>query len=128
MNPRRLHSDTILSMVATVGCGIWVQSRFRLSSAAVPKPAASGSGAVAAILRAVPKPAASGSSVRSGYPPPRPDADLRVPLRERPPLRGHAEDHRGPRDHLPGVRRAGPAGVPPRRRALQGLRLLQHGL
>src|SRR5918994_4050753 len=57
-----------------------------------------------------------------------PDADLRVPLRQRPPLRGHAEDHRRPGDHLRELRCGRAARVPPRRRAFQGVRLLQHGL
>ena len=65
MKPRRLHSDTILSMVDDVGPASRGQSRF------------------APILRA-------------------PHADLRVPLRERPPVRGHAEDHGRPGDRLRG--------------------------
>src|SRR3954470_989749 len=56
------------------------------------------------------------------------DADLRVPLRERAPVRGDAEDHRRPGHAVRGVRRTGAAGVPSRGRALQGLRLLQHRL
>ena len=92
MKPRRLHSETILSIDDDGGL------RHR------------------------------GSSLGSGYPPARSDADLRVPLRERPPVRGHAEDHGRPGDGMRDLRGAGPAGLPPHRGPLQGLRLLQHGL
>src|SRR4051795_13120603 len=57
-----------------------------------------------------------------------PYADLRVPLRERPPLRGHAEDDRRAGHPVRGMRRAGAAGVPPGGGPLQGVRLLQHRL
>ena len=55
-------------------------------------------------------------------------ADLRVPLRERPPVRGHAEHVGRPADDLRGLRGAGPARLPPGRGALQGQGLLQHRL
>src|SRR5215207_9333868 len=68
-----------------------------------------------------------------GYHPPyactlRLNADLRVPLRERAPVRGDAEDRRSARDRVRDVRGAGRARLPPDRGALQGLGLLQHRL
>src|SRR5215216_4471866 len=56
------------------------------------------------------------------------DADLRVPLRERAPVRGDAEDRRPAGDGVPDVRGAGPARLSPDRGALQGVGLLQHRL
>ena len=57
-----------------------------------------------------------------------PHADLRVPLRERPHLRGVPVDVRRPGDRLRGVRRAGRARLPPGGRPLQGLGLLHDRL
>src|SRR4051812_26218758 len=89
MNPRRLQSATILSMVtASVVTG----------------------GTIAATYTQTPR------------------ADLRIPLRQRAHLRGHATHDRRSRDDLRGVRRPGAASVPPDRRSFQGFRLLQHRL
>src|SRR5215207_3952478 len=55
-------------------------------------------------------------------------ADLRVPLRERAPLRGDAADLRRAGDGVRGVRGPGDPRLPPDRGALQGVRLLQHRL
>ncbi|CAA9496018.1 MAG: Putative regulatory protein, FmdB, partial [uncultured Solirubrobacteraceae bacterium] len=55
-------------------------------------------------------------------------AHLRVPLRERPRLRGHAEDVGRPGHGVRDLRRPRAARLPPHRGALQGLGLLQHGL
>src|SRR5215217_3027298 len=68
-----------------------------------------------------------------GYHPPyactlRLNADLRVPLRERAPVRGDAEDRRPARHGVRDVRGAGRARLPPDRGALQALGLLPHRL
>src|SRR3954471_3755502 len=58
----------------------------------------------------------------------RPDADLRVPVRERAPVRGAAAHERRGADDVRGVRGAGAAGAAPGGRPLQGLGLLHDGL
>src|SRR3954465_14044610 len=55
-------------------------------------------------------------------------AHLRVPLRARPPVRGHAEDDRRPGPELHPLRGAGAARLSSRRGPLQGQGLLQHRL
>src|SRR4051794_28345640 len=90
MNPRRLQSATILSMVTA-------------------------------------SPVLTGGTIAATYTQPR-RADLRIPLRERSHIRGHAAHDRRSRDGLRGVWGPCPAGVPPDRRSLQGVRLLQHRL
>src|SRR5680860_1519226 len=100
MKPRRLQSATILSMVTTsAGIGDTLEE-------------------VAPDQRLPPGRSYTG----------RPHAYLRVPLREGPPLRRHAEHERRPDRVLRGLRRARREGPPRARGSLQGVRLLHHRL
>src|SRR5215207_555975 len=104
MKPRRLHSATILSMVTT-----------SLTIAGV---------MLVGVRRQEPRRRLAGEVVHRLSS----DAHLRVPVRERTPLRGDAEDRRSAGDVVRDLRGAGRAGLPPDRGALQGLGVLQHRL
>src|SRR5450755_4245411 len=102
MKPRRLHSDTILSMVTTSSGTRRILAAPALLALSAPECQES-----ADILTQV-------------------NADLRVQVRERAQLRSHAAHERRSRHGVPGVRGPGRACFPPDRDPFQGVRLLLH--